>query len=453
MSRNILLVLPDPAIAQGVRESLAHSRDGPFTTEWLSRCSDAVERLASAGGQIAAVVVDLFLPDSQGIETFDRLSRTASGVPILVVGRAGDEDVAREAVRRGAQDYLLAESLDGYSLPKALDSMLERFAHMEALLAERERAQVTLNSIGDAVVSTDVEGKVVYLNPVAESMTGWSRQEASGRPLLEVLRIIDADSREPALNPLAMAILYNKTVSLSENCLLISRDGREHAIEDTAAPIHDHRGQVSGAVIVFHDVSVARAMSARMAHLAQHDCLTGLPNRMLLGDRLSRAVASAERHRAPLAVLFLDVNRFKLINDAYGHAVGDQVLRSVARRLVASVRNSDTVCRIGGDEFVVLLAEVARAEDAASSADKIAAAMRPPHRIDHRELFVSLSVGIGLYPRDGRDAETLLKSADLALVRAKAQRRNQPSQTADENGRPWPAAAALARQRRRGTST
>lgn len=242
-----------------------------------------------------------------------------------------------------------------------------------------------------------------------------------------MLRIIDADSREPALNPLATAIQQDRIVSLSENCLLIRRDGREFAIEDTAAPIHDGRGQISGAVIVFHDVSVARAMSLRMSHLAQHDCLTGLPNRLLLSDRLARAIATAHRHRTSLAVLFLDVNRFKLVNDAYGHAVGDQVLRSIARRLVGCVRDSDTVSRLGGDEFVVLLSEVARAEDAASSAAKILAEMRAPHRIEHRELYVGMSLGIGLYPDDGKDAETLLKSADAALYRAKADARRKPA--------------------------
>lgn len=421
MSRNILLILPNAADAKAVQESLVNSRDGPFNVEWVSRCCDGIERLGSQRGQeIAAVVANLFLPDSQGIETFDRLFRASPHVPILVVSRLRDEDVARQAVQRGAQDYLLEERLDSYSLPKALDSMLERSAYAETLFLEKEQAQVTLNSIGDAVISIDVAGNITYLNPVAESMTGWPRPEASGRPLHEVLRIIDADSREPALNPLSMAILHNKTVGLSANCVLIRRDGYESGIEDTAAPIHDRSGQVTGAVIVFHDVSVARAMSLRMSHLAQHDFLTDLPNRMLLQDRLTQAIASAHRHRKSLAVLFLDVDRFKHINDSLGHAAGDQLLRSIAQRLVACVRSSDTVSRQGGDEFVVLLSEVAHAEDATFTAEKILAAMSRPHRIDHQDLHVTVSVGIGVYPDDGADTETLLKHADLALFQAKA---------------------------------
>src|SRR5436853_984820 len=425
MSRNVLLILADAAEAKTVRRSLVDSRDGPFKVEWVNRCGDAIKRLASQGGEeIAAVVVDLFLSDSQGIETFDQLLRASPHVPILVLSHLRDEDVARLAVQRGAQDYLLQERLDGYSLPKALSNMLERSEQAEALFLERERAQVTLNSIGDAVISTDVAGRLTYLNVVAESMTGWSRQEACGRPLQEVLQIIDGDSREPALDPLAMAILYKRSVGLGANSVLIRRDGYESAIEDTAAPIYDRRGQVTGAVIVFHDVAVARAMSLRMSYLAQHDFLTELPNRMLLNDRLTQAIASAHRHRKSLAVLFLDVDHFKHINDSLGHAIGDRLLKSIGQRLVTCVRSSDTVSRHGGDEFVILLSEVARAQDAAFTADKILAAVNRPHLIDHQELHVTVSIGIGVYPDDGADAETLLKSADMALFQAKAQGRS-----------------------------
>ena len=424
ISRKVLRVLANAAQAHVVQGSLANSRDGPFKVEWVSRCAGAMERLGDQRGrEIAAIVLDLFLPDSQGIETFNTLFRASPHIPILVLSHLRDEAVARLAVQHGAQDYLLAEHLDHSSLSKALNNMLERSAYVGASLRERERAQVTLNSIGDAVISTDMAGNVTYLNPVAESMTGWSPQEACGRPLQEVLRIIDGDSREPALNPLAMAILHNKTVGLSANCVLIRRDGYESAIEDTAAPIHDRRGQVTGAVIVFHDVSVARALSLKMSYLAQHDFLTELPNRMLLNDRLTQAIVAARRHRTSLAVLFVDVDHFKHINDSLGHTAGDQLLKSVARRLVACVRTSDTVSRHGGDEFVVLLSEVGRAEDASLSADKIIAALSIPHRIDHQDLRVTVSVGIGVYPDDGMDAETLLKNADTALFHAKAQGR------------------------------
>jgi diguanylate cyclase (GGDEF)-like protein/PAS domain S-box-containing protein len=424
VSRNVL-VLADAAEAKAVRRSLIKARDDSFKVEWVSGCDDAIQRLGNQGGEeIDAVVVDLSLPDCQGIETFDTLLRASPHVPILVLSHLRDEDVAKLAMQHGAQDYLLQERLDGYSLSKALNNMLERSAYAEALFLERERAQVTLNSIGDAVISTDITGNINYLNAVAESMTGWSRKEAFGRPLQEVLRIIDGDTRQPALNPLAMAMLHNKSVGLSANCVLIRRDGYESAIEDTAAPIHDPRGQLTGAVIVFHDVGVARAMSLRMSYLAQHDFLTELPNRMLLNDRLTQAIASAHRHGKSLALLFLDVDHFKYVNDSLGHAIGDQLLRSIARCLLACVRSSDTVSRQGGDEFVVLLSEVTHAHDVASTADKILAAVSRPHRIGDQDLHITVSVGIGVYPTDGADAETLLKNADLALFHAKANGRS-----------------------------
>jgi diguanylate cyclase (GGDEF)-like protein/PAS domain S-box-containing protein len=285
------------------------------------------------------------------------------------------------------------------------------------------QALLTLNSIGDAVLSTDLSGMVTYLNAVAERMTGWSEYAAVGRPLQEVMRIVDADSREPVRDPLALAIRCEANVGVGVNCLLIARDGRETPIEDTAAPIRDRKGRVIGAVIVFHDVGAAQALSQRMSHLAQHDVLTGLPNRLLLTDRLDRAMASARRLGNLLAVLFIDLDRFKSINDGLSHAAGDQVLQSVASRLVAGVRRSDTVCRHGGDEFVVLLPEVASAENAQRSADKLCAAIAAPHLIEGSDLYLTASAGVGVYPADGADAESLMKKADLELLQAKAQRR------------------------------
>jgi diguanylate cyclase (GGDEF)-like protein/PAS domain S-box-containing protein len=425
--KNILLIQDNPVDAKAVRNAL----NGSFQVEWVRRCSEGLERLAREKRQekqradgIAAVLIDLFLPDSQGIETFDRLFRSAPQIPILVLSTAQDEDVAKLAVQHGAQDYLLKSGLEGYPLPKALGSMVERAAIAEALFDEKERAQVTLNSIGDAVMSTDVRGQVTYLNVVAENLTGWSREEAAGHPVTEVFRIIDAATGKAAQNPMARAIQENKTVALTPNCVLVRRDGVEAAIEDSTAPIHDRGGQVTGAVMVFHDVSKARALSTKISHLAQHDSLTDLPNRILFSDRLTEAIAAAHRYQRKLAVLFLDLDRFKHINDSLGHAIADRLLQSVALRLHACVRASDTVSRQGGDEFVILLTEVARAQDAAVCAEKILLAVRTLHHIDQHDLHVTASIGIVTYPDDGTDAEALMKNADFAMYHAKDSGRN-----------------------------
>jgi len=418
----LLLIEGDPADAKVIQAALADVRYGPFDVESVRQLSDAYERLGKEG--IGAVLVDLFLPDSQGIETFNKLLLAAPHVPILVLSGPGDEDIAMQALQRGAQDYLLKGELTSHSLSRALRNMIERKAVEEALFIEKERAQVTLNSIGDAVLSTDISGNVTYLNHAAESLTGWSREEALRRPVAEVFQIIDGATRQPARNPMELAVQQNKTVGLTANCILIRRDGLECAIEDSAAPIHDRRGQVTGAVIVFHDVTAARAMSFRMSHLAQHDSLTDLPNRLLLNDRLTRAIASARRNGNRLAVLFVDLDRFKDINDSLGHAIGDKLLQSVAERLVARVRNSDTVSRPGGDEFVVLLSELEHPEDAAVCAKKMLTALTAPHRIAQHDVHVTVSIGVSTYPEDGQDAETLVKSADTAMYQAKENGRN-----------------------------
>ncbi|MDP1707898.1 MAG: EAL domain-containing protein [Gammaproteobacteria bacterium] len=417
MNDKVLLIGDDTADADLIKEALADARDGFFDFEWVRQLSDGLDRLSKGG--IGVILLDLFLPDNQGIDTFDKLFLAAPHVPILILSGLDHEDIASQAVRQGAQDYILKNHLDSYWLPRALRYVIGRKAAEETLFAERERAQVTLNSIGDAVLSTDIEGNVTYLNLVAEKMTGWSREEASGRPLAEVFQIIDAETRKPVQDPMELAIRQNKTVSLSANCLLIARNGSESAIEDSAAPIHDRGGRVIGAVMVFHDASQARAMVLKMSHLAQHDLLTDLPNRLLLNDRLIQAIALAQRHGTQLAVLFLDLDRFKHINDSLGHAIGDYLLQSVAERLAACVRSSDTVSRQGGDEFVILLSKVEHAKDAARSAEKVLAALTAPYDIAQHDLHVTVSIGIGIYPDDGQDAETLLQSADTAMYHAK----------------------------------
>ncbi len=417
----ILLIENDPAAADRIRAALTAAGSGSFDVDWVRQLSQGLARLSKGG--IDAVLLELSLPDSQGIETFDKLFSAAPDVPILVLGN-GNEALAKEAVGRGAQDYLLAGHIDSYSLPRALRNAIERKAVEDALYVEKERAVVTLNSIGDAVLCTDISGNITYLNLVAETMTGWQREAATGKPLAEVFRIVDGATRETSRNPMEMAVEQNRTVGLTVNCVLIRRDGFESAIEDSAAPIHDRAGRITGAVIVFHDVSAARAMSVQMTHSAQHDLLTSLPNRLLLNDRITQAIALARRQNKPTAVIFLDLDRFKYINDSLGHAIGDELLQSVSKRLLANVRASDTVSRQGGDEFVILLSEITHLGDAATSARKILLSLNAPHSIRGQDLRIDGSIGISVYPEDGQDAETLIKNADTAMYHAKESGRN-----------------------------
>ncbi|RJX34096.1 MAG: diguanylate cyclase [Oxalobacter sp.] len=294
----------------------------------------------------------------------------------------------------------------------------------EALFEEKERAQITLNSIGDAVLTTDILGNVTYLNLAAETLTGWSRDDALGRPLIEVFNIIESDTRQAVANPAKRAIEEDKTVELTKNCVLVRRDGTESAIDDSSAPIHNREGHVIGAVIVFHDVTEERAMALKMSHLAMHDALTGLPNRVLLTERLHQAIGLARRNRKQIALMFMDLDHFKKVNDSLGHVVGDRLLQLVAKRLVACVRTTDTVCRQGGDEFVILLPEIEQPHDAAQVAAKLLDALAEPQQIDGNELHIALSIGISVFPDDGQTVDAMMIHADNAMYEAKERGRN-----------------------------
>jgi diguanylate cyclase (GGDEF)-like protein/PAS domain S-box-containing protein len=416
--RTLLLIDNDPAHAEVFQEALRKAPNGPFRGEWVRSLGEGLERLKRT--IVWAVVLNSRLSGSERVTAFERLSQAAPRIPTLVLAGADDEAIALEALRRGAKDYLLEGHIDSYSFIHAIRHMTERESAEEILFMEKQRAQVTLDSIGDGVLCTDIEGNVTYLNAVAELMTGWSREKALGKRFAEVFEIIDGQTREPAQNPMDSVIKKNRTVGLAANCILIRRDGYESAIEDSAAPIHDRFGEVIGAVIVFHDMGISRVNAGEMKHLAEHDILTDLPNRLLLKDRLTQAIAGAQRNTTELAVLFLDLDHFKRINDSLSHAVADKLLQSVAARLVNCVRGSDTVSRQGGDEFVVLLSEITHAADARITARKLLNALAaPPHAIDQHNLYITASIGISTYPQDGRDADALIGNADAAMYRAK----------------------------------
>ncbi|HEY9145215.1 MAG TPA: EAL domain-containing protein [Thiobacillus sp.] len=422
MTNRVLIVTADPDDARTLERVLGKAKGGPFAIEWVTRRSDALERLRAGG--IDAILADLSLPDSQGIETFDQLFAATPQTPILTLSAVEDDALATEAVQRGAQGTLSKDHFGSSLVPQSLRNIIQRKAVEESLYLEKTRAEITLNSISDAVIGTDMSGNVDYLNVAAESMTGWTREEARGHPIAEVMHIINGTTRESERNPVELVLQLNRPMGLTAGTVLVRRDGKEAPIEDSAAPIHDLNGQIAGAVIVFHDISAAQAMRMKMAHLAHHDFLTNLPNRLLLNDRITQAIALAKRRGTHLAVLFLDLDNFKHINDSLGHETGDKLLQSVALRLSACVRGSDTVSRLGGDEFVVLVTEDKYAEDAALTADKIIAALAAPHAIDKRELHVTTSIGISVYPTDGENTETLIKNADTAMYHAKEKGRD-----------------------------
>jgi diguanylate cyclase (GGDEF)-like protein/PAS domain S-box-containing protein len=295
--------------------------------------------------------------------------------------------------------------------------------YIDALLFE-DIARIALDAIGDGVLAVDPQGKVIYLNAVAKAMTGWADGKALGRLVNDVFFVVDGATRHRAINPAQRAMREGQKVALSLGSVLIRRDGSDLAIEDSAIPIYDRTGQVAGAVIVFHDAKDSGSARQKILHLAHHDSLTGLPNRMLMLERLTHAIGMAKRHKKRMAVLFIDLDDFKHINDRHGHAVGDQLLCSVAQEILNCVRSTDTVSRQGGDEFIVLLTEVEAKSDAAHIASKLLVEFSNPRLIGGHLLKISPSIGISIFPEDGIDADTLLLHADSAMYNSKKYGRN-----------------------------
>lgn len=414
----VLLVEAGGEGGKRIEDALAGAPAGDFRVERVTRLPDAIERLGR--GDIDVVLVGLKQPDPDSMDAFDRIRRATPDALILPLNETGGADDEHEdagSATRQREAHWLPDALRYVTQRKTAEAALH--AAEEVLFEEKERAQVTLNSIGDAVLVTDLRANVTYVNPVAEVLTGWKHADAVGRPLDEVFCIIDGATRQTAENPALRAMRDDRIVGLAANCVLLRRDGGESGIEDSAAPVHDRDGRVSGAVIVFRDVSQSRAMTRRMAYLAQHDVLTGLPNRVLLEERLGQAIGMTPRHGNKVGLLFVDLDGFKRINDSLGHVVGDHVLQAVGNVLTACVRTTDTVCRQGGDEFVILLAEIRDTEDAIRVAEKLLTAFSASLVVDGHALQVRLSIGISVHPDDGGDAETLLDHADRAMYRAR----------------------------------
>jgi diguanylate cyclase (GGDEF)-like protein/PAS domain S-box-containing protein len=301
----------------------------------------------------------------------------------------------------------------------------EQKIYEEALFREKESAQITLQSIGDGVVTTDALSHVEYLNPVAEGLTGWKLDEAHGRPIDEIFRGFHEETCEPLENPLSMAIRRERAIKSVRPMLLIRRDGTELYIENTAAPIRNDRGQVTGAVLVFHDVSESRELNRRLSYHASHDILTGLVNRREFENRLERALKSAKARETSYALCYLDLDQFKMVNDSCGHTAGDALLGQLGALLKSKIRWRDTLARLGGDEFGLLL-ESCSMEEALRAAEGLKEAVGE-HKFTWDERSFRLSVSIGIVPitPETQDVASLLSAGDSACQAAKSAGRNR----------------------------
>ena len=307
-----------------------------------------------------------------------------------------------------------------------ITDITERKVAETRVFEEKERAQVTLQSIGDGVITTDAKGCVDYINPVAQGLTGWEGRNARGKPIEDIMSIVNEHTRASVENPVVRCLREGRVITLAHNSVLINKDGAEVPIQDSAAPIRDRIGNVIGAVMVFHDVSKESRLFRQLSYQASHDSLTGLINRREFENRLVMALEkSHENPDLEHALLYLDLDQFKVVNDTFGHTAGDELLRQITELVQANIRSTDTLARLGGDEFGIML-ERCDENRAMEVAEAIRMAIES-YRFNWKESFTSVraSIGIVIVNNESSDVASVMSSADVACYSAKDMGRNK----------------------------
>ena len=345
--------------------------------------------------------------DSIGL-VYETLHRRSDGSTFPV-------EISSRSTRLGGERVLLSIIRD----------VSERKRYEQALFREKELAQVTLQSIGDAVVTTDAFGRVKSINPVAEKLTGWRQAEAEGLPLKEVFRLVNETTQKPVENPVDKLLRGKGDEDFANNTILIARNGSEFAIAPSAAPIRSREGEIIGVVLVFRDVTSSRQMARQLSWQASHDPLTGLVNRREFEQRLSQALLTAQQQKTQHALCYLDLDKFKVVNDTCGHAAGDELLLAVTKILQDQVRKSDTVARLGGDEFAVLL-EQCPLERGKEIAENIRQHIKEFRFVFQEKTFsIGVSIGLASITPESPNLDRILSLADAACYAAKNSGRNR----------------------------
>ncbi len=335
------------------------------------------------------------------------------------------DEKAKQAERRSLQALVLYTGVFGAVSMITAFVIIWVIRTMNALFHQKELAEVTLHSIGDAVITTDAAANVEYLNPIAEELTGWASAAAAGMPLKEVFNIVNGVTREPQTNPVEKCLREHRVIGLDNNTVLIRRDGHEFIVEDSAAPVHDHEGNIVGAVMVFYDATSSRNMPHLLSYQATHDALTGLINRREFERRLAEVLASARNHDRHHVLCYLDLDQFKVINDTCGHSAGDRLLRQLTPLLKRRLREADTLARLGGDEFGVLL-ENAPLDVARRIADDLLQIVKNFHFVwEDKSFEIGASIGVVSITSESASVAEVLREADTACYAAKDKGRNR----------------------------
>ena len=410
---HILLVEDNPGDARLIEMLLQEARDhGRLKQLDLVRANTLADAAVKLGDQdFDIILLDLSLPDAHGRETYTRIQQAAPDLPVVALTGNDDERLAEDLVAAGAQDYLIKGQVDAGLLARSLRYAIERKRSEEKLRLVAQVFEVAL----EGIMVTDAKQAVLSVNRAFTDLTGHGEAAVIGRPMFGLV---------PAEG------LFRKvwaTQSSGEHwqgeAICFRSNGEEFPVWLNINAVKNASGQITHHVAAFNDITVLKRTEERLRHIAQHDILTGLPNRMLFEDRLEQCLALARRNQVQAAALFIDLDRFKIVNDTLGHACGDELLRMAAHRLRSCVREVDTVARLGGDEFAIILGDLSSREDATLVARKVLQVMGKPFKLETQEVFVTASVGIAMYGETGHE-DNLMEQADIAMYHAKRAGRN-----------------------------
>jgi diguanylate cyclase (GGDEF)-like protein/PAS domain S-box-containing protein len=413
----ILLVEDSAADAALVTTVLGHEASTGFHLAHRERLATGLEYLRESGADL--VLLDFSLPDSQGLETFRTVRTEHPDVPLIVLTSLEDDAVALQAVSEGAQDYLVKRSLEQSLLTRSIRYALERHRADEALRESEERYALAVRGANDGLWDWNVDTETLYLSPRWKQMLGYGAGELGDRPE-DWFSTVHPDDREAFTGALE-AHFEGEDEHFEHEHRMHTNDGEERWILTRGVVVRDSAGRVTRMAGSQTDITTRKRAEQQLVYDAFHDGLTGLANRALFTDRLGVVLAARRRQQeVRFAVLFLDLDRFKNINDSLGHTTGDKLLKGIARRLEKALRPGDTVARLGGDEFAILLSVATDVSDAIHVAGRIQEIVSKPFTIDAHEVFVTTSIGIALSSPATEKAEDILRDADIAMYRAKA---------------------------------
>ncbi|MEH1855391.1 MAG: diguanylate cyclase [Nostoc sp.] len=415
--RKILVVEDEKIITSNIRKSL--QKLGYSVSEITKSGKEAIKKVAETHPHL--VLIDICLAgEIDGVHVAD-IIQNHFHVPVVYLTECLEYKTLHKNQLSEPFSYIVKPVIER-DLYFAIEMALYKHQSKKILYEEKQRLATIIHSMGCAVIVTYANGSIQMMNPIAERITGWKQSEAFGKNLVEVVNLVDKDVGETIENLATDVMEAGEILNLPENCTLITKDGREIAIGDNVSPIQDRDGNITGAVLIFQDITKRKQTEAQLIRNAFYDGLTALPNRVLFLDRLRQTIERSKRRSDYyFAVLFLDLDGFKEINDRFGHGIGDDFLIAIARRLESCLRGGDTVARFGGDEFTVLLEDIKDITDATNVAKRIQDSLRLPVNLNGYQLSTTASIGITWNFSNHEEPATLLRDADIAMYRAKRQ--------------------------------